>query len=148
MSRGLRITVEKALLTVANCLFAAMALIIAPCSTSHAQTPRASKPPVATIRWGGSGESGPSAPALRTLEGNVKDAKGKEVPGAMVYLKSMKTSETLSVATDEKGAFRFVALDKNVDYKFWAQADRLKSDQKTISSFDDAMQITRSLTIK
>ena len=78
----------------------------------------------------------------------MKDATGKEVSGAMVYLKSMKTSHTLSMTTDEKGAFRFVALEKNVDYQCWAQAERQKSDRKAISSFDSTMQITTSLILR
>src|ERR1700686_2450233 len=112
-----RIAAEKTLLTVGNSLFA-IALMVALCSFSSAQTPEGGKPPAAAIRWGGTGGSSPRTPVLRTLEGKVKDATGKEVPGAMVYLKSMKTSHTLSMTTDEKGTFRFVALEKNVDYQF------------------------------
>ena len=122
--------------------------MVALCSFSSAQTPEGGKPPAAAIRWGGTGGSSPRTPVLRTLEGKVKDATGKEVPGAMVYLKSMKTSHTLSMTTDEKGTFRFVALEKNVDYQFWAQAERQKSDPKTISSFDSTMQITTSLILR
>jgi Carboxypeptidase regulatory-like domain len=142
-----RIAAEKTLLTVGNSLFA-MALMVALCSFSSAQTQEGGKPPLAGIRFGGTGDSSSRTPILRTLEGKVKDATGKDVQGATVYLKSMKTSHTLSMTTDEKGAFRFVALEKNVDYEFWAQAERQKSDPKTISSFDGTMKITTSLILR
>ena len=99
------------------------------------------------ISFGGVGEKTPSGPRLRTLQGSVKDAKGKAVSEAIVFLKNLKTGQALSVTTDATGAYRFVALENGVDYQFWAEAEQHKSDLRTISSFDTTMQFTRTIVL-
>ena len=109
--------------------------------------PLATHDPIASVHFGGAGDSGPSGPGMRTLEGMVKDANEKPQPGALVYVKNLKTGDTLSMTADDKGHFRFVALAKETDYEFWAQEEKRKSETKTISAFDDSMHIGRNLTI-
>jgi hypothetical protein len=115
-------------------------------SACHAQrsSPGASKDPLASVRFGGSGDSTPSAPAARTLHGFVRDGHEKAISGALVYLKDLKTAQVLSVTTDDKGEYRFVGLEQNVDYQFWAQIKDRKSE---VSSFDATVQMVRSLQI-
>lgn len=117
-----------------------------PCSAQRA--PTTTKEPLASVRFGGAGDSTPNTAAARSLNGVVRDTHEKAVGGALVYLKDLKTSKIMSVTTDEKGVYRFVGLEQNVDYEFWAQTEEHKSEIKTVSSFDSTVQMVRSLQLK
>ena len=106
------------------------------------------KGPIASIRFGGTGDPTPNRVPSRSLNGVGRDSHDKVVAGALVYLKNVKTATTLSMTTDENGAYRFVGLNKNVDYEFWAQVEKHKSDIKTVSSFESTVQMVRNLQMK
>ena len=142
-----RAGLRRTLLTVGGMM--ALAGSASLCGAQAPGSPGVGRSSSPTISLGGLGGNSntPNAPQVRTLDGRVMDANDKPVQGAQVYVKSLKNSNTLSVTTDEKGTFRFVALQKDVDYQFWAQTEQRRSDTKTISSFDGTMHITRSLAL-
>lgn len=149
-SRNLR----KAIVVTLGCGLFPSLLMALPNSSSYAPSPQSTATQgtqqtrsLGGINFGGVGEKTPSGPRLRTLQGSVKDANGKAVSGAVVFLKNLKTGQALSVTTDATGAYRFVALGNEVDYQFWAEAEQHKSDLKTISSFDTTMQLTRTIVL-
>jgi Carboxypeptidase regulatory-like domain len=103
-----------------------------------------------TLPLGGS-SSGPTAkkqrPTSKTLNGTVMDKGEKPMPGAIVYLKNMKTLAVKSFFADQAGAYRFPQLALNTDYEVYAEKDGKKSDVKSISQFDDRFTPTINLHI-
>jgi hypothetical protein len=89
-----------------------------------------------------------SAQAMRTLQGQVMKAGDAPLPGAIVYLKNTKTLSVRSFTSDEKGNYRFPSLSPNVDYEVYAVFNGVKSDIKTLSSFDSRSQATINLKVK
>lgn len=80
---------------------------------------------------------------LRTLNGTVRNRSDQLLPGAVVYLKNMKTLSVKSYISDDKGEFHFHALSPNVDYEVYAEHKGVRSQTKRMSSFDSraVMQI-------
>jgi hypothetical protein len=81
----------------------------------------------------------PSANAqsgTKTLVGFVFDRAEKPLPNAIVYIKNTKTLTVKTFIADGEASYRFHALSPNVDYEVWAEYQGLKSDTKTLSSFD------------
>ncbi|MGA9564108.1 MAG: carboxypeptidase-like regulatory domain-containing protein [Candidatus Korobacteraceae bacterium] len=97
------------------------------------------------------GLSGPSEkktkPTSKMLTGTVWDKSEKPIPGAVVYLKNMKTLAVKSYFADKDGAYRFPQLALNTDYEVYAEIDGKKSDTKSISQFDDRFNPTINLKI-
>ena len=73
---------------------------------------------------------------LRTLNGTVRNKSDHALSGAVVYLKNMKTLSVKSYIADDKGEFHFHALSPNVDYEVYAEHKGVRSQTKTMSSFD------------
>jgi hypothetical protein len=73
---------------------------------------------------------------LRTLEGLVMGKGDAPLPGAVVYLKNVKTLAVKSLYSGDDGAYRFNALSPNSDYEVFAEYKGQRSSTKTLSSFD------------
>ena len=84
---------------------------------------------------------------LRTLNGNVRNKGDQILPGAIVYLKNMKTLSVKSYIADDKGEFHFHALSPNVDYEVYAEYKGARSQTKTMSSFDSRPVMSMDLRI-
>ena len=97
------------------------------------------------------GGSGPAPkktkPTSKMLTGTVTDKSDKPIPGAVVYLKNMKSLAMKSFFTQQDGSYRFPQLGLNTDYEVYAEKDGKKSDSKTISQFDDRFNPTINLRI-
>lgn len=101
------------------------------------------------IPMGGTGGSSPkkTRPTSKMLTGSVLDKSDQPVPGAVVYLKNMKTLAVKSFFAQKDGAYRFPQLALNTDYEVYAEKDGKKSDTKAISQFDDKYAPTINLRI-
>jgi len=86
-------------------------------------------------------------PTSKTLTGSVTDKGDKPIPGAVVYLKNMKTLAVKSFFAEKDGTYRFPQLSLNIDYEVYAEKDGKKSSTKTVSQFDDRFNPTLNLTI-
>jgi hypothetical protein len=86
-------------------------------------------------------------PTSKLLNGTVTDKADQPIPGAVVYLKNMKTLAVKSFFTDKDGGYRFPQLALNTDYEVYAEKDSKKSDTKSISQFDDRFNPTINLKI-
>lgn len=86
-------------------------------------------------------------PTSKTLSGFVIDKNDKPIPGAVVYLKNMKTLAVKSFFAEKEGAYRFPQLSLNIDYEIFAEKDGKKSATKAVSQFDDRFNPTINLTI-
>ncbi len=85
---------------------------------------------------------------LRVLTGQVVDKDGVAIKGAIVYLQNGKTSSIRSVTVDDKGKYRFMDLNRTIDYKLWAAAKDKKTPEKTISSFETRDELQRDLKME
>jgi len=72
----------------------------------------------------------------RALIGHVMSSQDQPVQKAIVYLKNTKTLLIKTYITDADGSYRFPALAVNADYEVYAEHEGLRSDTKTLSSFD------------
>jgi hypothetical protein len=72
----------------------------------------------------------------RMLIGHVMSSQDQPQQRAIVYLKNTKTLLIKTYITDSDGSYRFPALAVNVDYEIYAEHEGLRSDTKTLSSFD------------
>jgi hypothetical protein len=91
--------------------------------------------------------SGKDQDKLRTLNGNVRNKSEQPLSGAVVYLKNMKTLTIKSYIADDKGEFHFHALSPNVDYECYAEYNGVRSQTKTMSSFDSRAVMSMDLRI-
>ena len=103
-----------------------------------------------TLPLGGT-SSGPTTkrtrPTSKTLNGTVVDKSDRPIPGAVVYLKNMKTLAVKSFFAQSDGSYRFPQLALNTDYEVYAEKDGKKSDMKAVSQFDDRYTPTIILCI-
>ena len=81
------------------------------------------------------------------LTGTVMDKSDKPIPGAVVYLKNMKTLAVKSFFAEKDGSYRFPQLALKLTTKFRRRKDGKKSDTKTISQFDDRFNPTINLRL-
>ena len=97
------------------------------------------------------GTGGPSTktprPTSKMLTGTVTDKAEQPISGAVVYLKNSKTLVVKSFFTQQDGSYRFPQLGLNTDFEIWAEKDGKKSDNKSISQFDDRFTPTVNLRI-
>ena len=84
---------------------------------------------------------------LRMVQGEVTDAQGNPVVGAVVHSKNNKTLQVRSFITQENGTYQFHGLDPNVDYALKADYQGASSSTKTLSSFDSRKQPVINLKI-
>src|SRR5882672_9667416 len=112
----------------------------------------------AIVLIGGSGSFVPSARAATTwqrgqqndsrmLIGHVMSSQEQPVQKAIVYLKNTKTLVIKTYITDADGSYRFPALAVNADYEVYAEHEGLRSDTKTLSSFDSRKVATMTLKL-
>jgi hypothetical protein len=83
----------------------------------------------------------------RALIGRVMNSQDEPVPKAIVYLKNTKNLLIKTYIADSDGSYRFTALAVNVDYEVYAEHQGLRSDTKTLSSFDSRKQANITLKL-
>ncbi len=86
-------------------------------------------------------------PTSKMLSGTVQDKDDQPIPGAVVYLKNMKTLAVKSFFAQQDGTYRFPQLALNTDYEIYAEKEGKKSNVKSISQFDDRSSPTVNLQI-
>lgn len=75
-------------------------------------------------------------PAVRSVEGMVRDQAETALEGAVVQLKDTKSLQIRSFITKPDGSYQFQGLNPNIDYELKADYKGLTSDVKTLSVFD------------
>ena len=88
-----------------------------------------------------------NSPNTRLLTGKVFDRSESPVANAVVYLTNTRTRAVKTYIAQQDGSYRFPALAPNVDYEVYAQFEGKKSDVKTLSQFDNRMQVKIDLKI-
>jgi|SRR5579863_783677 len=83
----------------------------------------------------------------RLLTGKVLDRRDNPVPDSVVYLSNTRTHAVKSYIVGPDGAYHFPELSPNIDYDVYAQFKGQKSDTKTVSQFDDRVQVNIILRI-
>jgi hypothetical protein len=83
----------------------------------------------------------------RTVDGKVVSKAEAVMPGSVVYLKDTKSLSVKTYICDDAGHFHFGALSQNTDYELWATSNGVKSNTKSISSFDDKNSYYFVLTV-
>ena len=83
----------------------------------------------------------------RLLTGKVLDGSDSPLPNAVVYLTNTHTRSVKTYIVSQDGAYRFPALEPNIDYEVYAQYNNRKSGTKTVSQFDDRSQVYISLKV-
>jgi|SRR5437667_489612 len=91
--------------------------------------------------------SRPKGDTTRLLTGKVLDHGDSPLPNAVVYLTNTRTRAVKTYIVSQDGSYRFPALQANVDYEVYAQHNGRKSDNKTVSQFDDRAQVSINLKI-
>src|SRR5271170_7080061 len=86
-------------------------------------------------------------PELRTVRGQVLDKAETPVPAGVVFLKNMRTNAVRSYISDETGNYRFSGLDPNADYELHAEKDGVKSQTRTVSSYDSRKDMVLNLKL-
>lgn len=84
----------------------------------------------------------------RLLTGKVLDGGDNPLPNAVVYLTNTHTRSVKTYIVGPDGAYRFPALQPNIDYEVYAQYNNRKSHTKTVSQFEDRQQVYISLKIE
>ena len=83
----------------------------------------------------------------RLLTGKVLDGGDNPLPNAVVYLTNTHTRSVKTYIVGPDGAYRFPALQPSIDYEVYAQYNNRKSGTKTVSEFDDRLQVYISLKV-
>lgn len=83
----------------------------------------------------------------RTVDGKVVSKTEAPLPGSVVYLKDTKSLSVKTYICDEQGKYHFGALSQNTDYELWATSNGVKSNSKSISSFDSKNSYYFVLTV-
>jgi hypothetical protein len=89
-----------------------------------------------------------TTPKERVVDGKVVDKAEAALPGAVVYLKDTKSLSVKTFICDDAGHFHFGQLSQNTDYELSAVSKGVKSNTKSISSFDDKNSYYFTLTVK
>jgi hypothetical protein len=92
-------------------------------------------------------QSSSNSTKQRIVDGRVDDKAGAAIPGAVVYLKDIKTLAVKSFICGADGKFHFGQLSQNADYELWAELNGKHSKTKRISSFASQNNFNFSLTI-
>ena len=91
--------------------------------------------------------SRPKQENTRLLTGRVLDRSDNPVPNSVVYLTNTRTRAVKTYIVSQDGAYRFPALQHNLDYEVYAQSGGRKSAVKTVSQFDDRSEVSINLKI-
>jgi len=86
-------------------------------------------------------------PQLRTVRGVVLDKSDGPISASVVFLKNMRTNAVRSYISDGTGNYRFSGLDPNADYELHAEKDGVKSQTRTVSSFDSRKDMVLNLKL-
>jgi hypothetical protein len=89
----------------------------------------------------------PKPDTTRLLTGKVMDHGDNPLPNAVVYLTNTRTRAVKTYIVSQDGTYRFPSLQPNIDYEVYAQLNGHKSDNKTVSQFDDRTQVSINLKI-
>lgn len=84
----------------------------------------------------------------RTISGKVVDQTETPTGGATVFLKNLKTKNVKSFTSQPDGTFRFAQVGMVDDYEVWAERGKVKSNVRTISSFDSRKEVEFDLKLK
>jgi hypothetical protein len=84
----------------------------------------------------------------RVVIGTVIDASSAPVPGAIVFLKDLKSKSIRSFTSDPSGKFRFTQVNMAEDHELWAEKDGHKSAVKTVSEWDARKEFETELKLK
>lgn len=84
----------------------------------------------------------------RTVTGFVRDPGNKNVAGAVVRLKDLKTLEVRSFITLDDGAFRFYGLSTDADYELKATHDGMASRVRRLTVYDSRKKVNLNLKLK
>lgn len=76
------------------------------------------------------------AASERVVNGTVTDADDKQINGAVVQLKDMRTMQVRSFITQQNGGYHFSGLKVDNDYQLEAKYNNMTSGWKTLSIFD------------
>jgi hypothetical protein len=87
------------------------------------------------------GRGAPKGDKTRLLTGKVLDRADNPLPNAVVYLTNSRTRAVKTYIVSADGSYRFPALQPSIDYEVYAQYQGRKSDNKTVSQFDDRQQV-------
>lgn len=82
----------------------------------------------------------------RIVTGVVKDQNDNPIPGAIVQLKSLKTSKIIDFPTKDDGRFTFRDLHLDENYELVAKHDQITSPVKKVTMYDTRKNIV--LTFK
>ena len=88
------------------------------------------------------------SPLQRVVDGRVDDKSGAAIPGAVVYLKDIKSLSVKTFICAADGKFHFGQLSQDGDYELWAELNGKHSKTKHISSFSSQNNFNFSLTIE
>ena len=89
----------------------------------------------------------PKGVNTRLLTGKVLDHADSPLPNAVVYLTNTRTRTVKTYIVSQDGSYRFPSLQPNIDYEVYAQYNGRKSDNTTVSQFDDRPQVSINLKI-
>jgi hypothetical protein len=84
----------------------------------------------------------------RVVIGTVIDSSSTPVPGAIVFLKDLKSKSIRSFTSDPTGKFRFTQVNMAEDHELWAEKDGRKSAVKTVSEWDARKEFETELKLK
>ncbi len=84
----------------------------------------------------------------RTVKGLVTTEAEDPIRGAVVQLKNTRTLQVKSFFTTPEGSYYFHGLDPNVDYEMQAKFDDASSRRRTVSSFDDRVELIYNFKLK
>ena len=84
----------------------------------------------------------------RVVIGTVVDQSSTPVPGAIVFLKDLKSKSIRSFTSDPTGKFRFTQVNMAEDHELWAEKDGHKSAVKTVSEWDARKEFETELKLK
>jgi hypothetical protein len=85
--------------------------------------------------------------ASRTVQGLVRDGKGRPVQGAVVEIENTHTLAVRSFITQRDGKYHFEELNTDVDYRIQAMEDGVFGPSKNLSRFQSRKEATVNLKI-
>ncbi len=88
------------------------------------------------------------APKLgRSVFGVVEDALGRPLPGAVVYLKNLRSKNIRSMITGNSGDYGFHQLQANTSYQVYAVWKGHRSKVRTDSQYEFSQNLRLNLQI-
>jgi hypothetical protein len=87
------------------------------------------------------------APTSRTVSGQVVDANGQPLAGALVTLTNTATKEKREFFTKKGGRYTFEDLSFSIDYQLQARYKDTAGDLKKLSQYDKSPKMVRTLQV-